>query len=121
MVAVKKLITLVSILTLSTSAFAGFQGNNGGGFQGKKAKSITTVAQAKKAYDDAPVSISGYIVKQLDEDSFIFRDSSGQIRIDVDDDAWGGLHVDSKTRIRIHGKVDRDDNRTEIDVKRISK
>ncbi|AUI66093.1 MULTISPECIES: YgiW/YdeI family stress tolerance OB fold protein [Glaesserella] len=118
----KKLMAVAALLTLSTSAFAGYQNNNTqGGYTGGNVKSVTTVAQAKKAYDNTPASISGYIIKQVDEDTFIFKDSTGQIQIDVDDDAWAGLNVNAKTKVRIHGEVDKDDGRTQIDVRRISK
>lgn len=118
----KKLMTVATLLAISTSSFAGYQGNNTqGGYTGSNVAAVTTVAKAKKAYDNTPVSISGYIVKQIDEDTFIFKDSTGQIQIDVDDDAWNGLNVGAKTKVRIYGEVDKDDGRTQIDVRRISK
>ncbi|QBQ64381.1 NirD/YgiW/YdeI family stress tolerance protein [Actinobacillus indolicus] len=118
----KKLMTVATLLTLSTSAFAGYQGNNTqSGYTGGNVATVTTVAKAKRAYDNTPASISGYIVKQIDEDTFIFKDSTGQIQIDVDDDAWNGLNVSAKNKVRIYGEVDKDDGRTQIDVHRISK
>lgn len=117
----KKLLAVTTLLTLSTSAFAGYQGNNQGGYNGGKTSTATTVAKAKKSYDNTSVSISGYIIKQIDEDTFIFKDSTGKIRIDVDDDAWAGLNVNAKTKVKIYGEIDKDNGKTEIDVHRISK
>ncbi|MGX3067702.1 YgiW/YdeI family stress tolerance OB fold protein [Ursidibacter arcticus] len=121
----KKLIALTATLALSTSAFAGFQGNsNNGGFNGGNGGStqnISTVAQAKKAYDDTYVSLSGYIVNKVGDEKYTFKDSTGQIRVEIDDDLWGGLQATPKTKVRIYGQVDKDDGRTEIDVKRISR
>lgn len=118
----KKLMTVATLLTLSTSAFAGYQGNNTqSGYTGGNVATVTTLAKAKRAYDNTPASISGYIVKQIDEDTFIFKDSTGQIQIDVDDDAWNGLNVSAKNKVRIYGEVDKDDGRTQIDIHRISK
>lgn len=114
----KKLMVLTTILTLSTSAFANYQGNN---TQGSNVAKVTTVAKAKRAYDNTPASISGYIVKQIDEDTFIFKDSTGQIQIDVDDEVWAGLNINAKNKVRIYGEVDKDDGRTQINVRRISK
>lgn len=118
----KKLMTVATLLALSTSAFAGYQGNNTqGGYTGGNVATVTTVAKAKRAYDNTPASISGYIVKQIDEDTFIFKDSTGQIHIDVDDEVWSGLNINAKNKVRIYGEVDKDDGRTQIDVRRISK
>lgn len=112
----KKLATLVSVLTLSASAFAGFQGNHATAMQ-----PVKTVAQAKKAYDDTPVELTGYIVKKIGHEKYTFKDKTGQIRVEIDDDEWRGVTVNAKTRVRIVGEVDKDRNGTEIDVKYISK
>lgn len=111
----KKLMTFVSVLTLSTSAFAGFQGHN------SAVKQPTTVAQAKKAYDDTTVSLSGYIVQKIGDEKYTFKDRTGQIRVEIDDELWGGLTATQKTKVRIYGQVDKDNGKTEIDVTRISK
>lgn len=111
----KKFATLVAVLALSTSAFAGFQSGN------SHAQNANTVAQAKKAYDDAYVSLNGYIVQKVGDEKYTFKDSTGQIRVEIDDDLWGGLTATPKTRVTIYGQVDKDNGRTEIDVKRISK
>ncbi|MGX2973655.1 YgiW/YdeI family stress tolerance OB fold protein [Ursidibacter arcticus] len=118
----KKLIALTATLALSTSAFAGFQGNsNNGGFNGGSTQNVSTVAQAKKAYDDTYVSLSGYIVNKVGDEKYTFKDSTGQIRVEIDDDLWGGLQATPKTKVKIYGQVDHDNGRTEIDVKRISR
>lgn len=104
----KKIITLATILAVSVPAMA---------------NSVSSVAQAKRAYDNARFSISGYIVSQIDEDEFTFKDSTGTIRIDVEDGAWRGLNVGPKDRVRISGKVDVDDDtgRRTLDVYQISR
>ncbi|KAE9540244.1 YgiW/YdeI family stress tolerance OB fold protein [Ursidibacter maritimus] len=121
----KKLIALTAALALSTSAFAGFQGNsNNGGFNsgnGGSTQNVSTIAQAKKAHDDTYVSLSGYIVSKVGDEKYTFKDSTGQINVEIDDDLWGGLQATPKTKVRIYGQVDKEYGRTEIDVKRISR
>ncbi|KMK52493.1 hypothetical protein RO21_00270 [[Actinobacillus] muris] len=121
----KKVFTLVSLFALSSFANAGFNGNQaaGGGFSqdGKTLPSaITTVAQALKAQDDAPVQLTGYITRQIDNDEFMFKDSSGEIKIDVEDEAWQGQNITPKNKITIYGKVDKDWHNS-VDVYRIQK
>lgn len=121
----KKLLTLASVLALSSTAMAGFNGNNQGnqgGFSGGQNAqgTVTTIAQAKNAWDDTPVTLTGYIVNQIDHDEFTFKDETGEIRIDVEDHAWNGLNVTPKDKIVIQGKVD-DDWKKSIDVYSIQK
>ncbi|MGC6359894.1 YgiW/YdeI family stress tolerance OB fold protein [Bisgaard Taxon 45] len=124
----KKLIAFTSLLAMSGMAIAqgGFQNNSnnsnntGGGFAGNA--SITSVKAALDAKDDMPVSIEGHIVKQIDGDEFIFRDVAGtEIRIDVSDRAWNGQTIQPNDLIIIQGKVDKEWNKTDIDVKNIIK
>lgn len=124
----KKLLTLASLLAVSSVAVAGFTGNNapaqGGGFsgQGQQVGVVNTVAKALKAYDDAPVQLTGSIVRQIDSDEFIFRDSTGEIKIDVEDEAWQGQNVGFNDKITIYGKVDRETiGKNSVDVYRIQK
>lgn len=121
----KKLLTLTAILALSAPAFAGFQSstNSTGGYQAAQSttQKSTTVAKAKQMYDDAWVRLTGYIVASHGDEKYTFKDNTGSILVEIDDDVWRGVNVTPKTKVRIAGKVDRDDGRVSIDVKRISK
>lgn len=121
----KKLLALSAILALSTPAFAGFQSttNTAGGYQNTQStqKSTTTVANAKRLRDDAWVNLTGYVVASHGDEKYTFKDSSGSIIVEIDNDIWRGVNVTPKTKVRISGKIDRDDGRITIDVKRISK
>lgn len=120
----KKLLGIAALLAFSTTAFAGFQGSQQGGFQQGQVKSqsaVNTVAQAKRAYDDTYVTLRGNITGKVAHEKYTFKDSTGSIRVEIDDDLWGGLTVTPKTKVTLYGKVDHDDGRVEIDVKRISK
>ncbi|WP_150539545.1 YgiW/YdeI family stress tolerance OB fold protein [Actinobacillus vicugnae] len=123
----KKSAILSTILFLSAPVFAGFQDNNAtanqGGFSGKGAKTApTTVAQAHKAWDDTPVTLTGYITKQIDHDEFYFKDATGEIKIEVEDHAWNGQNITPKDKITIQGKVDKNDSgKSTIDVYHIKK
>ena len=120
-----RLITIFLLLAaLAAPAWGGFQegGNSAGGFQGPgAANGVTTVAQARAARDDTPCVLTGRIVRREagDHDHYLFRDATGDIVVDIDDDLFMGRTVTPETTIRIYGEVDKEAfERTKIDVKR---
>ncbi|TGZ98559.1 YgiW/YdeI family stress tolerance OB fold protein [Rodentibacter pneumotropicus] len=124
----KKLLTVTTI-ALSSIAVCGTalaQGFNNGtsqtqGFVDENAV-VKTVSDALKANDDTPVRLEGQIVKQLGKKDFIFKDGSGQeIQIEIDKKVWNGITVNPQDQIQIIGKVDKEWNNTEIDVKQVIK
>lgn len=111
----KKIVTLAALLALSSTAFAGFQDTNAG-------NNLTTVQAAQKMADHAPVTLEGNFVRQIDDDEFIFRDSTGEIKVDVDDHAWKGVNVTPNDRVRIQGSVDKEfAEPTTIEVHQVEK
>lgn len=123
----KKLIAISTLLVLSSTAFAGFTGDrmHNGGFKDGNVNTgnITTVQQALKGSDNATVVLQGNIIKRLkDEDEFLFRDSTGEIVIEVEDEAWNGQDVSPSDKITIEGKVDTHKTRkSSVDVYHIKK
>lgn len=120
----KKLITLASIFTVATAS-AGFTGNENtqrGGFSGGPMPDVVSAQAALAAADNTPVALTGKIVRQLDDDEFIFRDASGEIKIEVEDEAWKGQNITPNDKITIQGKVDTNGARpSEIEVYQIKK
>ena len=121
-------LALASLLTFPcavSAANGGFQGPQGGmgGFQGPtSAADADTVAKALKCWDDAPVTLTGNIVERLagSDDKYMFRDATGQVMVDIDEDLFIGRTVTPQTKVRLHGKVDKEIMEpTKIDVKRL--
>lgn len=82
--------------------------------------SVQTVATVKQMNDNAWFTLEGHIVKQVREEKYIFRDQSGEIEVEIDNDKWKGRKVDPSTKIRIAGKVEKEWLRSmEVEVKRI--
>lgn len=92
----------------------------GGGFSGPSVSAVT-VKEASKMSDDTPVVLKGKIEKHLGGDRYLFKDLTGTITVDIDDDEWRGLTVTPDDVIEISGEVDKDWTSTEIDVKSIRK
>lgn len=84
--------------------------------------SVTTVKQALTARDDTRVQLKGYIVKALGDEKYQFRDSTGVITVDIDDELWQNRPISAKTPVTLIGEVDVDykpAKRVEIDVDHI--
>ena len=91
-----------------------------GGFIGSGAPSIT-VSEALKLGDDAWVTLTGRIEKQIGHEKYQFSDGTGAITLDIDDDDWHGLTVGPGEMVEIQGEVDKDFMKTESEVERIVK
>ena len=82
----------------------------------------TTVKQALTMQDDQRVQLSGYVVKSIGDEKHEFKDNTGSITVDIDDDLWNGKPIAANTPVTIFGEVDVDHKpmkRVEIDVDRV--
>ncbi len=79
-----------------------------------------TVAQVKKLPDDARVVLKGEITKSLGDENYQFKDSTGSIIVDIDDDLWQGKPIYPNAKVVVEGEVDQHRiKETDIDVKRV--
>jgi len=82
----------------------------------------TTVKQALTMKDDSKVQLKGYVVKAVGDEKYQFRESTGTITVEIDDELWQGKPVSAKTPVVIIGEVDIDykpAKRVEIDVDQV--
>ncbi|MEI8594396.1 YgiW/YdeI family stress tolerance OB fold protein [Photobacterium sp. Hal280] len=109
----KKVIFLFATLALPLTAIAaqgGYTGPNE--TQGASA----TVAQAMQAKDDTHVTLTGHIVASLGDEDYRFKDSTGEMIVEIDNHLWGDLQVGPETQVTLMGEVDKDLNGTTVDV-----
>lgn len=91
-----------------------------GGFTGPGATNNTTVQAAKGMRDDTHVTLTGNIVSRISGDKYLFRDATGEITIEIDDDDFRGQNVSPDNTVRIFGEVEKDFGEpAEIDVDRL--
>ena len=113
------LITFLAFVSLFLGAGLVLADDNdvyrGGGFTGPGA-ALSTAAAAKKMADDTVVTLRGNIVQSLGGEKYLFKDGSGEIKIEVDDSVWNGQDVGPQDLIEICGEIDKDKNKIEIDV-----
>lgn len=80
---------------------------------------VTTVKQALSLKDDTRVQLKGSVVKSIGDEKYQFRDHTGSITVDIDDELWQGKAVSANTPVTLIGEVDIDykpAKRVEIDV-----
>ena len=84
-------------------------------------QNIVTVAQAKGMADDQKVILQGYIIQHQHGEKYLFKDDTGTITLDIDNDEWNGQTISPQDKVEIHGEIDQDKSGLEIDVDRIRK
>lgn len=82
------------------------------------------VKTAKKRADGAPVELKGALIKKIGDEKYIFKDRTGTITVEIDDDLIQGRKVNKKQIVTLIGEVDieEDDQHrfiARIDVKTI--
>lgn len=83
---------------------------------------LTTVKTALTLKDDTKISVKGYIVKANGDEKYQFRDATGTIVVEIDDDLWQGKPIHAKTAVTLMGEVDVDykpNKQVSIDVDRV--
>ncbi len=106
---IKTIAALFVIFALTACASAGFEG------PGATPK-VVSVASVNDMGDDAKVILEGYLTKQIKDEHYIFKDNTGEIEVEIDDEDFRGEKVTPKTKIRITGEVDKDWKSIKIDV-----
>lgn len=91
-----------------------------GGFNGPSAGAMT-VEKAKTMSDDTWVTLRGNIEQRIGGDHYTFRDASGTMNVDIDHKRWNGQTITPKDTVELQGKIDKDWNSVELDVKQITK
>ena len=87
------------------------------GYTGPGATPTTTTVKASlEAADDTPVVLQGTIVKRIKGDIYEFRDATGSMKVEIDDEDFPPMEINDKTRVKLTGEVDRDLVGREIDV-----
>jgi uncharacterized protein (TIGR00156 family) len=110
-------------LLLATAATATLAQYSGPGARKEAAPTVArTVAEVlKDAVDDRPVELSGTLVKQTGRETFLFRDATGEIQVEIDEEDFpAGQQIGADTRVVISGEIDaRTMRKPEIDVERL--
>lgn len=91
-----------------------------GGFSGPDSTQVT-VKQAQDMGDDAWITLRGKIEKRIGDEEYLFRDATGTLTVEIDDKRWKGQVVGPQDNVELQGKLDKDFNSLELDVKKVRK
>ena len=58
--------------------------------------------------DDQGFRVTGFIMKKVGDERYIFQDDTGSITADIDDDLFTNVQVNEKTKVELQGEIDRD-------------
>ncbi|PMO39000.1 hypothetical protein BCT11_15685 [Vibrio sp. 10N.222.52.B12] len=109
----KKLILATTLALLSGSALSAFTGPT--------TSAINTVKEAQNAADDSFVLLTGNIVQALGDETYLFKDETGEIQVEIDNEDWMGQDVSPQDKVAIRGEVDSEWTTMQIDVDTIQK
>lgn len=121
-------VIMAGLLACALPAYAAFDGPRAksqlsGGFAGPvSGAQADTVIKAMELPDGAPVVLTGNIVSQIagKKDKFVFRDGTGEIRMEIDKKDFRGQTITPQDTVRVIGKVDKDFGKEmEIEAKQI--
>ena len=80
------------------------------------------VEQVKDLKDETAVSLTGTLVKHLNQDHYEFNDGTGLILLDIDKDLWTVAAIQAGDQVHVLGEVDTHSYKpTNIDVFYIEK
>ena len=82
---------------------------------------ITPVSKALKMRDDTHATLRGNIVKQVGHEKYLFKDATGEIVVEIDDEDWGRVTVGPQDTVELIGEIDKDISKIEFDVDIVKK
>jgi uncharacterized protein (TIGR00156 family) len=82
---------------------------------------VATSAGARNLSHDSWVVLTGNIVYSLGPHDYTFRDSSGEITVDIGPKEWRGLSVGETARVEISGEVKKERGQVAVKVHAIRK
>ncbi len=104
-----KRLLISTTLLLSLTANAEFVGEGG-------TKEVTTIKNAIELNDDSRVIVEGHIVKQLKNELYLFKDKSGEVEMEIDDEDFRNIKISSEDKVRITAEVDSDWTTTSLEA-----
>ena len=105
------------VLSVSTIYGQGFTGIGPGIGTNARVQTVTA-SQARNMREGSLVILTGNIVNSLGREKFTFRDSTGDITIEIDNNLWVllDLSVSANDRVEIRGEIEIQNRNAVVDV-----
>lgn len=108
----------VLVAGAALAAFAQYTGPSEGRAASEPLRTVAEVLEQGR--DDQPVLLTGVLAKKVGKEKYLFRDATGEIRVEIDVEDFPAGPVDATTRVEIAGEVDKNVLRkAEVDAKRV--
>ncbi|WP_299002448.1 NirD/YgiW/YdeI family stress tolerance protein [uncultured Shewanella sp.] len=65
---------------------------------------LSLTSTNKNMASSLPVAFSGYLVKSLNDESYLFRDNAGDIEVEIKDTLWRDMEVLSHSQVKLIGR-----------------
>jgi len=103
------------VLSVNTVYGQGFAGIGPGSGTNAQVQTVTA-SQVKNLWEGSLVILTGNIVNSLGREKFTFRDSTGEVTIEIDSNLWVllDLTVSANDRVEIRGEIEIQKNRTMV-------
>ena len=111
--------TAYPIVLLLAAAPLAIAADRSGGVNGPDGRKPVTAAEAAGLPDDTAVRLTGYITKSLGDERYEFRDDTGTLIVEIDDDDWDGAEVTPNDQVELAGEIDYEGQELEIDVESV--
>ena len=105
------IVTLLSFFCISNVFAAGFNG---------QADKISVIETLKRP-DDSYITVEGNIVKKISSDKYLFKDATGTMTVEIDNEKWGNTDVSEKDTLELSGEIERKFNSIHLDVDTVKK
>lgn len=90
-------------------------------FVGGPSTTVTVKQLVDTGRDDQLVTLEGYLVEQVKHEKYTFRDATGTVLVEIDDEVFMGQRVDPKTKVRLEGEFEKDMlEKDEVDVHKLT-
>lgn len=77
---------------------------------------LSTVIEVSQMEDGSKVMLEGFIGEQVGDDKYLFKDDTGTMTIEVENDTWRGQNVNEDIKVKIVGEYEKDAGSEEIQV-----
>ncbi|MDA0148364.1 YgiW/YdeI family stress tolerance OB fold protein [Vibrio sp. LaRot3] len=114
----KKLMLATALTLAPTIAMANGHSNQQQSIQYQGPVDITSVAtllQDTGMFTKKDVVVEGFLVKQINQEAYVFSDGNAEIRVELDDDIRLNQAINATTRLRLYGEYE-GGSTPEIDV-----
>ena len=79
------------------------------------------VSKALKMNDNSYVTIQGNLLKRISDDKYLFKDATGTITVEIDDEKWMGQAVNTKDTLELTGEIEKKINSIILEVDSVTK